>query len=67
MVNNVSIAIEAQRPKLEKRLPEMKKSIADLLEIDSKDVGITATSGEGLTDFGKGLGIQVFAYISIVK
>lgn len=66
-VNNVSITIEAKKPKLEKRFPEMKKSIADLLEIDADDVGITATSGEGLTDVGKGLGIQVFAYISIMK
>jgi 2-C-methyl-D-erythritol 2,4-cyclodiphosphate synthase len=66
-VNNVSIAIEAKKPKLEKRFPEMKKSIANLLEIEADDVGITATSGEGLTDFGKGLGIQVFACISIVK
>jgi 2C-methyl-D-erythritol 2,4-cyclodiphosphate synthase len=23
-------------------------------------VGITATSGEGLTDFGRGLGVQAF-------
>jgi 2-C-methyl-D-erythritol 2,4-cyclodiphosphate synthase len=66
-VNNVSIAIEAKKPKLEKRFPEMKKSIADLLYIKPEDVGITATTGEGLTDFGKGLGIQAIAFVSIAK
>jgi len=36
-----------------------------LLEIDENCVGITATSGEGLTSFGKGEGIQVFTVITV--
>ena len=31
------------------------------------DIGITATSGEGLTDFGRGLGIQAFAVVTAEK
>jgi 2-C-methyl-D-erythritol 2,4-cyclodiphosphate synthase len=30
-------------------------------------VGITATTGEGLTGFGRGEGIQVFAILSFIK
>lgn len=64
-VNNISISVEAKKPKLEKHFPEMKKVIAQLLEIELDQVGITATSGENLTAFGKGEGIQVFATVCI--
>jgi len=64
-VNNLSISIEAKKPRLEKKIPEMKKVIADILNIGEDDVGITATSGEGLTDFGKGLGVKAFVVVSL--
>ena len=58
-VQNVSISVEAKRPFIELEVAgKMKKTIADLLEIGNGQVGITFTSGEGLTPFGKGLGIQ---------
>ena len=43
----------------------MRKNIARILEIDECQVGITATSGEGLTDFGRGEGISVFCIITV--
>ena len=66
-IQNVSNSIEAKKPKLEKHFPEMKKIIAQILEINVDDVGITATSGEELTAFGKGEGIQVFVIVCIVS
>lgn len=66
-VNNISISIETKKPRLEKYFPKMKQKIADLCHINEENVGITVTSGEGLTSFGKGLGIQVFAAITIIK
>lgn len=42
----------------------MRKSVAELLEIPFESVGITATSGEGLTDFGCGEGVQAFAIVT---
>lgn len=64
-VNSLGVMIEAKKPKIDPMVPELKKSLSKLLKIDSKLVGITATSGEELTPFGKGLGIQVFAIISL--
>lgn len=66
-VGNVAISIEARRPKIEPMALEMKKCIAALLEVTADQVGITATSGEGLTAFGRGEGIQVFTIVTLVK
>ncbi|MBU1178454.1 2-C-methyl-D-erythritol 4-phosphate cytidylyltransferase [Patescibacteria group bacterium] len=66
-VGNVSIAIEGKEPKLEKHFPQIKKVIASLLGVRARDVGITVTSGEGLTAFGQGKGIQVFVVVSLLK
>ena len=65
-ISNVSFTIEAQRPKLARHIPDMKESIAGILNISSDRVGITATTGEGLTSFGQGLGIQVFGVMTVI-
>ena len=43
------------------------QSISELLKIDSTNIGITATTGEGLTLFGEGRGIQVISAVSVTK
>lgn len=62
---HVAISIEGLIPKFSPKLSEMKESISKLLNIDS--IGITATTGEGLTEFGKGNGIFVTVIISCEK
>ena len=63
-VNNVSISVEVKKPYVElSTVKEMKKVISDLLEISDEQVGITFTSGEGLTAFGKGLGMQAICVV----
>lgn len=65
-VRNVSISVEAKKPKITlKKVSLMKKNIAGFLEIKTEQVGITFTSGEGLTSFGKGLGIQAICVVLI--
>jgi 2-C-methyl-D-erythritol 2,4-cyclodiphosphate synthase len=63
-VLNVSISVEARKPYVELEIiKKMKIKIAELLEASDTQVGITFTSGEGLTAFGRGLGIQSIAQV----
>ena len=66
-IAHVSVTLECRRPKILPLLPAMTARVADLLGVGTEDVGITATSGEGLTDFGKGLGIQAFACATALR
>ena len=61
----ISVSIEAAKPKLSPYIGKMRKNIAVICGIDECHVGITATSGEGLTQFGKGKGIQVFCAVTV--
>ncbi len=64
---HIAITIEGKRPHFEKQIPTMKKQIASILKIDTKSVGITATSGDGLTDFGCGDGLQCFCVMTTLE
>ena len=63
-VTHVAISIEAKKPKFKQLLIEMRENIPRIMHLDISQVGITATSGEGLTDFGCGLGVQAFAIVT---
>jgi len=64
---HVAITLEGSRPRFMKRLPEMRVQIASVLQLDPSQVGITATTGEGLTDFGCGDGLQCFCMLTTVE
>ena len=66
-IDHVAIAIECLVPKITPQLDILKSSIADLMNTNVNNIGITATTGEGLTAFGKGEGIQVFSIITVSK
>ena len=51
---HLSISIECKVPKITPKIEEMRKNIARILNITENQIGITATTGEGLTEFGKG-------------
>lgn len=63
-VTHVAVTIEGKKPKFKPRLLEMRGNIARIMGLDISQVGITATSGEGLTDFGCGDGVQCFAIVT---
>ena len=65
--SHISVSIECRKPKILPRIPEMRKRLAELTGLVIGDVGITATSGEGLTDFGRGLGIQAMVVVTAAK
>ena len=64
---HVAISLEGKRPEFEGRVDAMRKKIAKTLALQIAQVGITATSGDGLTDFGCGDGVQCFAIITTVQ
>jgi len=63
-ISHVSIVIECLVPKIVPHIDQMRARIAEILNIKTDDVGITATSGEGLTSFGQGKGIQAFVSVT---
>lgn len=63
-VTHVAITIEAKKPKFKKMLLRMRENIARIMGLDVSQVGITATTGEGLTDFGCGDGAQAFCIVT---
>lgn len=65
-INNIGIMIEALRPKLEGYTNKIRESLSKILGIYKGSIGITYTSGEGLTAFGQGKGMQCFVIVSVV-
>ena len=66
-ITHVAITIEALRPKLLKRIPKLRESVANAMNLNVSQVGMTATTGEGLTDFGLGEGLQCFCIITTIE
>lgn len=62
-IRHCSISIEAAQPKIDPLSPRLKKSLSKILKIPEDRIGITATSGEKLTPFGRGKGIKCQAII----
>ena len=63
LVQNVSIAVQAEKPRLAKYIDEMKNALSCALKIDPSAVGISAGTNEGLGYIGEGKGITVNAYV----
>lgn len=63
-ISHVAITLEGKKPKFSARLSEMRANIARVMNLELSQVGATATSGEGLTDFGCGDGVQCLAIVT---
>lgn len=66
-IQHVALSIEGKRPRFQKRVDAMRQHIADVLGIQLDQVGLTVTSGDGLTDFGCGEGLQCFCVLTTVQ
>ncbi len=64
---NTSIMIEALIPKLESKRILMQKSLSQLLSIPATNIGLAFTTGEQLTAFGKGQGIQALSNVLLYQ
>lgn len=58
-IENLSIVVECGTPKIDPQVDFIKTNLSKLLGVDTREVGITATTGEGMTPWGQGLGVEV--------
>ena len=63
-LTHLSFSIEAKKPHLADYIDRMREAIARLAGLHFDRVAITATSGEGLTAFGRGQGIACICIAS---
>ncbi len=62
-VKNISVAVQAEKPRLAKYIDQMKNALARALKIDPSAVGVSTGTNEGLGYVGEGKGITVNAYV----
>lgn len=62
---HVGLQIEGSRPKIDPLANQIRASLASLLSINESRIGLTATTGEDLTSFGCGEGLQCLATVTL--
>ena len=66
-LGNIDATVAAERPKLNPHIPEMKRGMADVLQVDVEDISIKATTTEKLGFTGRQEGIAAYATVLIQK
>ena len=66
-IANVDCTVIAQRPRLAPHIPEMRRRLAEAMELETDLVSVKATTEEGLGFTGEGLGIAAHAVALIEK
>lgn len=66
-VGNIDSTIALQAPKVNPHIPEMKKCLAEVMQIDEEDISIKATTTEKLGFVGKKEGVAAYAAVLIEK
>ena len=66
-LGNIDATVAAERPKLNPHIPELKRVMADVLQVDVEDISIKATTTEKLGFTGRQEGIAAYATVLIQK
>jgi len=66
-VGNIDASIVLQKPKLKNIIPEMQKILSQILELDTEDLSIKATTTEKLGFVGSEEGVSAYAVALIEK
>lgn len=64
-VLNVDVTVLAAQPKIGPHRDAMRREIARLLSIEVSQVSVKASSGNGLTDFGRGEGVAATVVVLV--
>lgn len=66
-LGNIDATVAAEKPKLNPYIPEMKRVMAEVLQVDADDISIKATTTEKLGFIGREEGIAAYATVLIQK
>ena len=66
-VENVDSTVHLEKPKLRPYIDEIKKGIAEVLEIEANCVSVKAKTGEGVDAVGERRAVRADAIVSLVK
>ena len=66
-VVNADLAIIAEKPKLAPHLDDIKVVLARSLRIDMSQIGLKATTNEGIGDLGRAMGIAAHAVVLLER
>ena len=66
-LGNIDATVAAERPKLNPHIPEMKRVMADVLQVDVEDISIKAPTTEKLGFTGRQEGIAAYATVLVQK
>lgn len=66
-VKNVSISVQAEKPKLCGHIPQMKENLSKVLRIPVDGIAIAAGTCEGLGFVGEGLGITAYCAATLTN
>lgn len=67
VLGNIDATVAAEQPKLNPHIPEMKRVLAQVLQVDVEDISIKATTTEKLGFTGRQEGIAAYATVLIQK
>ena len=67
LLSNIDATIAAERPKLNPYIQEMKRVMAEVLQVEEDDISIKATTTEKLGFTGRQEGIAAYATVLIQK
>lgn len=62
---NVDLTIVAERPTLKPYVEEMVQRVSNVLHVTPRQVGIKATTNEGVGDIGRGMAIAAYAVVQL--
>jgi 2-C-methyl-D-erythritol 2,4-cyclodiphosphate synthase len=66
-LGNIDATVAAERPKINPHIPMMKKTLAEVMEVEACDISIKATTSEKLGFIGRQEGMAAYATVLIVK
>ena len=66
-ISNFDLTVVAERPKIQARLAEMKSTLSKSTHVPVANIGLKATTNEGVDEIGQGLAIATHAVALIVK